>query len=273
VLHRIYYSERCRALKGLNGKDIYHYQFGHSIAAGDMIYVPDSTESCPLTFVQTIEDLPDEPIPDPNEGRDIKHPSTPANFRAIPTKNAVYLYWQPSTDNVAISHYIISTSLYHHVDERVREPGDLAVLPDERVTSDNTPSARLTDLQPDELYFFRIVAVDTSGNKSSYWSEEATAMTKSAIAEIDLRTTPLRMYQAQETENSFLLRWNKIVGAARFTVILEVDGERQYVNTQWFQNYIRIDKKLERKGKEMELIIRTLTPLGQRLEDSITFSF
>jgi len=269
--YRIYYSERCHALKGLNGQDVYIRKYGYELRAGDMIFLPNGEESCSLLTVQPINPLPPDPVPHP--GVDIKRPSSPTNVRAIPTKSAVYIYWNPSTDNEGVSHYIVNTSLYHMEDASVREPVGPAVLDNEIPTSDNTPSMRLTGLQSDELYFFRVLAVDTSGNLSSYWSQEATAMTRSSIAEISLKPIPIRIFEPQETDRSFLFRWNNIPGSSTYTVILEVDGERKYINTNWNQNYIRILKKLERKGKDLKLIVRTLNTRGQRLEDTIEFSF
>jgi len=269
--YRIYYSERCHALRGLNGQDIYIKKYGYSLRAGDMIFLPGGGESCALTTVQPITPLPPKVAPDPNI--DIKRPTTPTHFRAIPTKSAVYLYWDPATDNEGIFHYIVNSSLYHTKDARVREPVGLSVLGNEIVTPGNTPNIRLDNLESDELYFFRVAAVDTSGNKSSYWSLEATAMTRSSIAEINLSPIPLRIFEPQETDRILLFRWNNIPGSATYTVIFEVNGERQYVNSNWNQNYIRILKSPERKGQDLKLTVRTLNARGKRLEDDVVFNF
>ena len=274
--YRIYYSSLCHAIRGLDKKYIYYYQFGYQMDAGDMLFLPDGGESCALRTVQRVDPLPDTSVSQQTpaeEGRDIKKPSTPANLRAIPSKNAVYLYWQAASDDVGISHYIINASLSHTVDQRVQEPGDLAVLGDEFVTPTNRTSFKLEDLLSDELYFFRIAAVDTSGNTSSYWSQEATAMTKSSIAQVDLRTTPLRIFQPQETDRYFLLRWNYPASADTFTVTLDVDEERVYSGSEHFRPYIKVLKKSERKGKIMKLVVRTHDIHGQAWRDEIEFSF
>jgi hypothetical protein len=267
----IYYSSDCRAVKGLEGKYLYLKQYGTQLQEGDLIFLPDNGPSCALTHVKPVQ-----PLPEPKEedaSRDTKKPSTPSRFRAIPTSKAVYLYWEPATDNVGISHYLINASPYHTVDERVREPTELAQLDNVIVTPDNKPSLRLDYLEPDELYFFRIAAVDLSGNTSAYWSTEATAMTRSAIAEIDLRQTRLRIYQVQESSKSFLLRWNRVPEATRTSVVLEVDGERVFTSSDWQQYYLRVLKKPERKGKPLKLTVRAMNPDGRRTENEITFGF
>lgn len=269
--YRIYYSERCGALKGQNGNPVHVRQDGTVLKEGDTIFVPGSLERCPLTTVQAILPYPEEPEIDPRT--DIKHPTTPTRVRAIPTKDAVYIYWDPSTDASGISHYIVNASLYHTEDAKVREPGDLIRLENEIKTPDSKPSLRLTSLEPDELYFFRVVAVDKAGNLSPYWSREATAMTKSSIAQIDVGPVPLRIFPAQEDDFAFLFRWNNIPSSNRYTVILEVDGEREVLSTNWNHIYYRISKTNAREGKPLKLIVRTLDYRGTNLEDTVTFSF
>lgn len=268
----IFYSERCKAMKGLNGWDVYvrKYSYDKTLREGDKFFLPGAGEFCTITHVTPEGIAP--PQPEPVVG-DIKRPTTPTHFRAIPTTSAVYLYWDESFDNAGIDHYEISASLYHVDDEVARDPSaHPQEMPGVFPTETNKPSYRLDFLDPDELYFFRIIAVDTSGNKSSYWSEEATAFTKSSIAERSVETSPLRLYQAQETDYSFLFRWNSIAGA-KYSVVLEVDGERVFTSNDWRQQYVRILKKAERKGKKMELTVRSLDYRGNILQDSRTFSF
>jgi hypothetical protein len=272
--YRIYYSTDCKALKGLNGQDVYFKGYGYQLQAGDELFLPGNAGSCALRTVQAVIPLERETQDDETVTADIKLPTTPTNVRAIPMNDAVYVYWSPSTDNEGISHYIINASLYHTEDASVRSAGDLVVLDNEIPTDDSASSFRVTDLQPDEKYFFRVVAVDTSGNRSSYWSEEATATTKSAIHDVVGAPATLKVAKTQETRRSFLFRWNPIPGAGTHTVILEVDGERTYINSHWTRSYVRISKKAERKGKDLKLIVRTLSADGRlQHEDSVSFSF
>lgn len=268
----IFYSERCKAMKGLNGWDVYvrKYSYDKELSPGDKFFLPGAGEFCTITHVHEEGVAP--PEPEPVVG-DVKRPTTPTRFRAIPTTRAVYLYWDAAKDDSGISHYEISASLYHVDDEVARDPSEKPQeMPGVIKTETNKASYRLTNLEPDELYFFRVIAVDTSGNKSSYWSEEARAFTKSSIAQRTAETTPLRLYQAQETNDSFLFRWNDIAGA-KYSVVLEVDGERVFTTSDWRRRYIRILKTPARKGKEMELTVRSLNFRGQILQDERTFRF
>lgn len=269
--YRIFYSERCRAMKNMGGKEVYVRKFGSGeLRAGDKFFLPDAGEMCAITYVES--ELFTPPAPKPDTG-DIKRPTTPTHFRAVPSKDSVYLYWDDAQDESGIAYYVISASLYHRDDPVARDP---EVKPQEMQdtfkTSTNDNHLRLTGLQPDELYFFRIIAVDNAGNESSYWSEEATAFTKSSIAQIGLVNERLRIYQAQETDSSFLFRWNNLSGS-KYSVALEVDGERVFAASEWNQNTIRILKKSERKGKDMKLIVHSLNSLGIDQKATITFSF
>lgn len=268
--YRIFYSERCSAMKNMGRKEVYVHKFGTELRAGDKFFLPDAGEVCGITYVESELFTPPEPKPDLG---DVKRPTTPTHFRAIPSTTAVYLYWDAAEDDGGIAYYVISASLYHRDDPVAQDPD---VKPQEMQdtfkTSSNYTRLRLTGLQPDELYFFRIIAVDNAGNESSYWSEEATAFTKSSIAQISLENELLRIYQAQETDSSFLFRWNNLSGS-RYSVALEVDNERVFAESEWNQNYIRILKKPDRKGKKLELIVHSLNSLGVDQKDTITFSF
>lgn len=269
--YRIYYSERCKAMRGMNGYDVYVKKYGGSqLRAGDQFFLPGAGEMCSITYVMPEGVTPPDPTP-PTE--DIKRPTTPTHFRAIPSNGAVYLYWYPSRDDSGISHYVISASLYHRDDPVARDP---SVKPQEMqdtfVTPTNQSNYKLEGLDSDELYFFRIIAVDNAGNESSYWSEEATATTKSSISSIGLENNELRLFQAQETNDFFLLRWNSLPGT-KYTVILEIDNERVFIDNDWRQTYIRILKKPERKGKQLELIVKSLNFRGLSQSSVAKFSF
>jgi len=269
--YRIYYSERCSAMSGMNGRNVYVRKYGGTqLRAGDKFFLPGAGEMCSITYVMPEGIAP--PEPEPVVG-DVKRPTTPTHFRAIPSTSAVYLYWDASDDNEGISHYVISASLYHMDDPVARDPSvKPQEMPDTIKTETNRPSFKLENLEPDELYFFRIIAVDTSGNESSYWSEEATAFTKSSIVQMTLENSELRLFKAQETPYSYLFRWNNIPGT-KYSVVLEVDNERVFSSNSWPQTYIRILKKPERKGKEIELMIKSLNYRGVSQKATAKFSF
>ncbi|MBN2306419.1 hypothetical protein JXD20_00360 [Candidatus Peregrinibacteria bacterium] len=271
--YRIYYSERCKGIKNMNGREVYLRKYGGSeLRAGDKFFLPGAGEMCSITYVQSeiFEPSDTQPIP---ANIDVKRPTTPTHLRAIPTTSAVYLYWDAATDNVGIDHYVISASLYHRDDPVAQDPAvKPQEMPDTIRTQSNRPSMRIDFLEPDELYFFRVIAVDSSGNESSYWSEEATAFTKSSIAQISLENPVLRLFQAQETASSFLFRWNNLSGY-KYSVALEVDNERVFADSNWTQTYIQIAKKPERKGKKLELIVRALNYRGITQTAIAKFSF
>lgn len=268
--YRIFYSERCKSMSAMGRKEVYVHKYGTELRAGDRFFLPGAGEVCAITYVESELVTPPEPKPDTG---DTKRPTTPTHFRAIPSTDSVYLYWDAAQDDGGIAYYVISASLYHRDDPVARDPD---VKPQEMQdtfkTSSNDNHLRVTGLLPDEQYFFRIIAVDNAGNESSYWSEEATAFTKSSISQIGLENERLRLFEAQETEDSFLFRWTNLSGC-RFSVSLEVDGERVLAESEWFRPYIRVLKKPERKGKEMKLIVRSLNSLGISQKASTTFSF
>lgn len=274
--YRIYYSERCKAMKGLKDHDVYVHKYGGSqLRAGDKFFLPSVGEMCSITYVQSEIYEMSEPSSTATTTVtvDDKRPTTPTNVRAFPSNTAVYLYWRASEDDVAIDHYVVSASLYHRDDPVAQDPEiKPQYMPDTVVTQGNRPSIKLENLEPDELYFFRVIAVDSSGNESSYWSEEATAFTKSSIAQTSLENSALRLFQAQETDTSYLFRWNSLPGA-KYSVVLEADNERVFVSNSWNKNYIRILKKPSRKGKRLELIVRSLDFRGINHKAVAEFSF
>ena len=269
--YRIYYNERCAAIRNMKGKDVYVRKYGgNTLQAGDKFFLPGAGEMCTISYVQS--EL--VTYADPEESEiDIKRPTTPTHLRAIPSNHAVYLYWDAAEDESGIAYYVISASLYHRDDPVAQDPSQKPQnMPDTFKTSNNKTSLRIDDLEPDELYFFRVIAVDQAGNESSYWSEEASAMTRSSIAEISLENETLRLFQTQETPNSFLFRWNRLPGS-KYSVALEVDNERVFAESEWTKNYIRIFKKPERQGKKLELIVRSLNNRGISQKAVAEFTF
>ncbi len=258
--YRIYYSDRCSAIQNMKGKEVYVRKFGgDQLRAGDQFFLPGAGEMCAITYVMPQgQALPER---QPVVG-DVKRPTTPTHVRAIPTTRAVYLYWDAAKDDDGISHYVISASLYHRDDPVAQDPSvKPQEMPNTIVTETNKPSLRMEDLEPDELYFFRVIAVDNSDNESSYWSEEATATTKSSIAQRSVENSELKLVMGQETPTSYLFRWTNIPGS-KYSVVLEVDNDKVFISNHWKQTYIRILKKPERKGKDLELIVRSLSIKG-----------
>lgn len=264
---RIYYSENCHALKGMRGYKAYVRQYGYGdLQAGDTIFVPDSVISCALTSVVPLFDVGTDSL---SYGGDQRAPSSPFELKAVPRTDSVDLYWKAATDDLGIAYYIISHSLYPVSDEL---RNDFDAMPNHIYTPTNATSYKMTGLEMDETYYFRVIAVDTAGNISAYWSNQASATTRSSILEPDLTPEVLRLYYPMITDRYFLFRWNDLPGG-RYTVILEVDDVRTVAIPDWPGTYVKVLKTAERKGKKLKLIIRGINLKGQQFTDSWDFSF
>ncbi len=275
--YRIYYSTRCKAMKGLNGKEIYVHKFGgKDLRVGDKFFLPANGEMCSITYLVKEDELGEQNNKMEEkelEQTDIKRPTTPTHLHAFPRNNSVYLYWRSAKDNQKIDHYLISTSPYHREDLIAQDPDEHPQsMPDTIETETNKSSYHIENLDPDTRYFFRVIAVDDSGNKSSYWSEEVSALTKSSIAEIGLKNNKLKLSKIQETKRSFLFSWTQLKDI-KYIVVLEVDKKRVFINSRWRKNSIRILKVPNRKGRKMRLIVRSIDGRGISQKSSIDFTF
>jgi hypothetical protein len=266
-IYHIQYDARCTSMPRYWRQKVYLYQFG-ALSQGDTIYLPRNEGSCSLLYVKKQSSSTSET--QKPEG-DVTKPSMVSEATATPGNGSVYLNWRSASDNVAIDHYIISYSLYS-INTKERDFND---MPNKIVTTGSMTSYEIKGLENGEIYFFYVAAVDTSGNISSSWSPVASAKPSSSIARLDTNTTRTRLfiYKTQETTLSYLFRWNRIPSFDRQTVILEVDGERDFVSTDWVQDYIRILKKADRKGKPLMLLIRQFDIKGNMFEKEYEFSF
>jgi len=107
-----------------------------------------------------------------NLGPDTQPPSAPGNLtaRALGVSQ-VHLAWDPSTDNVAVTGYVI---------ER-QDPGNPSYA---QVDTTTATSYNDTNLAPGSTYNYRVRATDTAQNLSQY-SNVASATTFSGIAAVD----------------------------------------------------------------------------------------
>jgi len=283
-LHRIYFGSYCSNLRGYLRQNIYIFKYGRQISRGDLVYLPRNENRCVLTFVNNITQEKEEADPtladiskqatDPmpvetiSSAGDIRRPTPVKNVRAIPTSNAAYLYWRPAVDNIAVDHYIVSVSRFHIE----TKDAEFSSMPN-RMISKKT-SFKVENLQAEELYFFYVVAVDVAGNISSDWSTEVSTTPRGSIRVVNRIGTPeLRITKSTETARSILFRWNRATNVSRQTVILEVDGERDFASPEWHKTYIWIAKKDYRKGKPLKLIVRTSSVSNALGEDEYEFDF
>lgn len=272
-LFRLFYPTSCENIRDLGTDPLYVFQYGFELGGGDRVFLPGNEGRCTLNHVQRVEEE-NVSTPDPFEGLDQKRPTTPTNLKAIPQANSVFLSWDESSDDEGIAEYIVSYALYHTEDARARDLNDsIADLPNQIRSGSSDTSMSLQNLESDEQYFFRVIAVDTSGNKSSYWSQEATAMTRSSIAERNLVPEALEVELIQENERHFHYRWQEPGNILRRHVELMVDGEVVYKNNRWPHRFVRVLKTPSRRGKKLSLKVETTDIRGLKQEDIVHFEF
>lgn len=261
-------NSNCTKILGYMYKDIYFKGYQDSLAKGDHIYLPRNEGRCSLLYTEHIEKSIEE-VEEIDITEDVIEPSIVSKPNAIPGDGRVYLSWNEADDNVAVDHYIISYSQYSLDTERY----DINDLPNKiTVMNDNYI---ITELQNENRYYFYVLAVDTNGNTSSRWSEEASAEPKSSIHDVDpiLIRPNVEILKAQETPLSYLFKWEKIPLYKRQTIIFEADGVREFAYTSWGRNYIRIFKKDTRKGKNLKLTVKEYDLYGGMFKDEFVFDF
>ncbi len=269
---RIFYPEACDGVRNLDEDPLYVFQYGFELNGGDRIFLPGNEGRCTLNHVQKIEENIE--VVDPFEGLDQKKPTTPSNLKAIPQTDSVFLSWDEAADDEGIAEYIVSYALYHTEDARAREISDpLPDLPNQIRTGSTDTNMSLQNLESDEIYFFRVIAVDTSGNKSSYWSQEATATTRSSIAERNLLPERIKLELIQENERHFHFRWEEPGNILRRQVELTVDDKVVYTNTRWPHRFVRVLKTPSRRGEKLSLKVETTDIRGFKQEDIVHFEF
>jgi len=284
-LYRIYFSSTCSAVKGYLHQNIYARLYGSTLTKGDRFYLPRNQLQCGLNYVETLSDEdmsnPNQTVPSiadiaeqnkdaltaPIDSHDTKRPTAAGDPRAISGNGKVYVYWKAATDDKGVDHYVVVYSKYRQ-NIRKLTINDLSTY----VTSTKT-SAEIPNLQVDLPYYFYVKAVDAAGNESSDWTVEVTATPRSISVIGTPESTALNLKQTIENSGSFLFRWNRTTAVQRQSVILEVDGTRDFTSNDWANSYIWISKKDARKGKPLTLTVRTYGMYGQMAEETIEFSF
>ena len=267
--YQIQYDARCVSMPRWWKEKIYIYKAGSEMNRGDKIFLPRNEGSCSLFYVKKRQRYQEQEREKP-EG-DVTRPSMVSEVTATPGNGSAYLNWRGATDNVGVNQYVISYSLYR-LNTKEYEFED---MPNKIMTGSNETSYQVPDLRNETPYFFYVVAMDSSGNVSDSWSPEASTTPSSSVRELATTHERIRLhiYKTQESSNSLLFRWNRIPSFSRQTVILEVDGERDFAFTDWEQDYIRILKKTERKGKSLKLIVRQYDIHSQMFEKEYDFLF
>lgn len=267
-IYNIRYGEDCRGISGYKNKDIYLYQFGNEISKYDKIFLPRNRGECYLETVDKREIKRE--VRKRNPKKDTTMPRTINTVRAIPNNGGAYLYWKKGSDNIGIDHYIISYSKYE-IDTKEWEFENMV-----NKTETKEINYKFDNLENEETYYFYILAVDTSGNRSSQWSNVATATPKSSISPRKTYSKSeyqLNLRKISENKSTIIVRWYRPKANERQTIILEVDGEREITSTDFQGNYFRIMKRTHRKGKDIKFTIRSYDFRGQMIEETIEFNF
>jgi len=236
------------------------------IAKGDTMFMP-SKGFCTIRYIEKLSKIEPKQF---NPDVDRMKPSIVNDVKAMPGDASVYLEWDASTDDVEIDHYIVSTSEYSLDTEnyRTQDMPNQATVEGLKYKSEN--------LKNNTIYFFYILAVDTSNNESAEWSHVSSTTPQGSIVEgfhsAPYEVTPLSLKLVSETAKSYLFRWDRVDGAVRYSVVLESEHRKLYSHYNWYKPFIRILKKDERRNIPLSLKVRAS---GNRFheEQTIEFSF
>jgi len=255
----------CAKIFGYRNTFVYVLQAGKSLSRSDKIFLPNREGQCSILYLEKIEQSQAQKK---NVNLD-KVPTTVVNVKAFPRNGRVFLAWQKAQDDKGVSHYIISYTKYSVSTKDV----PFEDMPNQ-ITTKKTYYT-VDGLENEQTYYFYVLAVDTSGNVSSNWSEEATATPKTSIFEGKSATEKpeqMSIKVEKETIGSFLISWTPVSGA-RQTVILETDGKRVFTLNTYQKSNIRILKSDMRKGKKLTIRIRAYDIYGSMKEEFFNFDF
>ena len=262
----VQFDERCYSIPRSFKDYVYVRQYGSLLQKSDELVLSRAEGKCPLLYVT--KKKVSTPSNQPAKG-DIIPPGMANDVKAIPKNGAAYVYWKAASDNIKIDYYWVSYSP-DHID-----PKDYKAAEMPNLTKSTGTNITISGLRNEKTYYFYVLAVDTSGNMSPGWSAEAKAMPRSSISPTPVAAPIEKLYlhMVQESDASFLFKWNTIEGILRTNVLLEVNGKREFVLYDYLKNMILIAKKIDYSGKSMKLIVRFYDIHGQMKEESVNFQF
>ena len=266
---RVQHGEGCTAASGFTHDTLYVRQYGKTIQKNDKLFVPKNYGSCYATYVTEI--IPEDKEEEIN-GKDKTAPSNVGWAKAVPRKNGALVYWALAKDNVAIDHYIIGWQKdeIHNIKNWSTDE-DM----DNQVTSKQR-NVEIENLESDEDYYFYVIAVDTSGNRSSNWSTGAHARTKSSIQEDEeapYKIPEIEIQKTLEKDKWILFEWNFINGTRYYVVTVESEEGRVFALSDYRRNQIYIMKHDQLKGKDLTLVIKSSDFRDQKREASLKFRY
>jgi hypothetical protein len=282
-LYRLEFADDCNGIFSYPGKTLYLMMNGGDMMPGDKLFLPRGGAVCtlrtvtsvretgPSNTVKTVVEVRDEAKEAYMPKTDDTHvPGTVVRVRAFANKNKVYLFWNRATDDKGIDHYVVGyhTSRIDPQHIRIQDmPNQFNVV---------AAKAVITDLLPDQDYYFYVLAVDAAGNTSSYWSQPGFARTLSSIAPLPTESSgnlDMKLRILKETESTFLIKWNPPAGTFRTNIFLDVDGTREISLTEYAGTNYRLIKRPDRKGKDLKFTVELYDQRGLLLKDNMKLGF
>lgn len=265
---KMIYPNSCAGIRNYRLNYIYTRQGSDTLSTSDQVLLPYNEGRCSLSYVDPVESNFIFKADTPSTAN--KRPSMATDVKAFAGNRSVFLNWRAADDDKAVDHYLIGVSR-GYIDAR-----SLSVDAFKNLEKSTGTSHTVSGLFNDRTYYFYVIAVDAEGLMSSDWSTAVSATPKSAIFRPEKPAddhTDMNVRISKEAYGSFRIKWDPIVGADRYTVIFEVDGEREWVKTDYNRTYARILKRSHRKGKELKMTIRAYLPKDYVEEQSIEFDF
>jgi hypothetical protein len=258
----IVYGANCKSLGGYRNSYIYAFTANDALAKSDRILIPDNGGQCSITYLESVPSKENKNVTSVQD----KAPTAVTGVKAFPGNSNVFLSWNASSDDKGIDHYVVSYSKYH-LDTKGMKPGDMTAQ-----LISKSSNLSVTGLENDELYYFYVIAVDTSGQTSSDWSEEVKTTPKSSIISSNNNSgsTSMNIRLALQNSVSYLIRWSPVSGA-RQTVIFEINGRRDFVITDFTGNRVTIVKRADMTGKTLTVRVRAYDVHGSMIEQKFDF--
>ncbi len=265
--YAIQYGRDCARLSAHRRQFIYALQGSETLRKSDRLILPNKEGMCSINYLKEKEDS--KPRLEPSASIN-KAPTAVRWLKAFPRNGAVFLSWRPARDDKRIDHYVIGYNAHQF------RADDLSVSDMPYTAISKSTHYTVRGLDNNRAYYFYVTAVDNEGQISSDWSPMATAVPKSSIFSKEAPETGTYDFNLridQESSKSFLIRWDSHPSATRYSVYLEVDGERELSLTNYSKPFIRILKNDQRKGKTMELTVRAYSIRGYLEKGEFEFGF
>ena len=171
-LYYISFGDQCSGIFGYRNSNVYIFKNGENLSKGDRLIIPNKKQ-CSISYSE--EQISENKKTETQaKTTNDKIPTDVTGVRAFPKNGGVFLAWSPAKDDNGIAYYVVSYSEY-----RQSKNATFESMPN-RITVKSTHYS-FRNLENDRTYYFYVIAVDTAGNKSSFWSSEVSTTPKSSI--------------------------------------------------------------------------------------------